>query len=99
MITEVQLESGATAITSDRWHLVHARYVFAGAKRPYLRSVHSEHNDRPACRVAARMLRQQLVTQEAGVAFDQRDEVFVRKPNFKSLKVSRSRCAMPSKPA
>lgn len=90
MISEVHTESGASAITSDQWHIIHARYTFDGAKRPYLRSVHSEHADRTACRRVARALREQLLAQENGVAMDQRDEVFVRKPGFKTLKVSRS---------
>jgi len=90
VIREVQTDAGSAAITSDQWHIIHSRYVFDGAKRPYLRSVHSEYEDRTACRQAARALRQQLLAQETGVAIDQRDEVFVRKPNYKSLKISRS---------
>jgi len=96
VISEVQTDSGGTAITSDHWHIVHARYVFDGATRPYLRSVHSEYEDRTACRHAARALRVHLIAQEKDVAPEKRDEVFVRKPNFKSLKIARSGHQRPS---
>ena len=91
MITEVLNSKGTAALTSDRWHVVHARFMFAGAKRPFLRSVHSEWSDRPSCRAAARALRAQLTESSAGVPRDERDQIFVCKPNFKSLKVATGR--------
>lgn len=99
MIREVETDSGAAAITSDQWHIVHARYVFDGAKRPFLRSVHGEYADRTACRLAARALRAQLAAQETGVAIEHRDEVFVRKPDYKTLRVARSGLHTPGESA
>ncbi len=91
MITEVTTSKGSSAITSDQWHVVHSRLTHAGAKRPYVRGIHSEHPDRTSCREAARALRVRLAAESAGVPEAERDEVFVCHPNFKSLKLAKSR--------
>ena len=91
MITEVQTAKGTAAITSDHWHVVHARWVAGESKRPFMRSIYSEHDDRAACRGAAKALRQKLMSEATRVPADERDEVFVRKPNFKSLKRAKAR--------
>ncbi len=86
MIREVVTDRGAPAITSDQWHVVHSRFVGPDNERPFLRSIHSEHVDRTACREVARTLRAQLSKGDAAIPAEERDEVFVRKPNFRSLK-------------
>jgi hypothetical protein len=86
MITTVDTRKGAEAITSDHWHVVHARFVGAAADLPFARSVTSEHDDRPSCIRAARTLVAQI-RRDAGVVPEaERDQVFVRRPGFKSLK-------------
>lgn len=47
----------------------------------------SEHDDRTACCAAARELRA-LLAKDSKMPLAQRDEVFVRKPNYKSLKAA-----------
>jgi hypothetical protein len=91
MILDVKTSKGVAAITSDHWHIVHSRLIEGGGKRPFSRIVHSEHADARACRKAARELRLKLATEAAGVPLEEQDEVFVRRPNFKSLKHARAR--------
>ena len=93
MITEVATSKGIAAVTSDQWHVVHSRLMFAGSKRPYSRGIHSEHTDRVSCGKAAKALRVRLAAESADVPVSERDEVFVCKPNFKSLKLAKSRRA------
>lgn len=90
MISEVQTKKGSAALTSDQWHVVHARFLFPGAKRPYLRSIHSEWPDRVSCRRAGKALRLELAKQSTGGEEREHDEVLLRKPNFKTLKVGRA---------
>jgi hypothetical protein len=91
VISPVQTAKGAEAITSDQWHLVHSRLLHPGERRPFVRSVHSEHADRVACRKAAKALRVQLAKDWAAVPEDERDEIFVRKPGYKTLKAAKTR--------
>ena len=91
MIQEVVTKKGAPAITSDQWHVVHSRLVDLRAKRPYVRGIHSEHADRISCRKAARILRAKLLADSAAAPDVERDEVFVRKPRFKTLKQAKAR--------
>ena len=91
MITEVQTSKGTPAITSDQWHTVHSRWLGGAAKKPFVRSVHSEHEDSVACRKAAKELRQKLAREAAGMPEAERDEVFVRKPGYKTLKRAKGR--------
>ncbi len=95
MIVDAVTARGAAALTSDHWHVVHARFARAGRKRPFERTIASEHDDRRACVVAAKLLREKVAA--AAVAADvpdaERDQVFVRQPNFRSLKHSKSRPA------
>jgi hypothetical protein len=90
MITEVETSKGSAALTSDHWHVVHSRFTFRGARRPFLRGIHSEWGDRKSCRTAAKALRMQLNRNGREVPETERDEVFVRKPNFKTLKVAKA---------
>ncbi len=90
MISEVLTEKGTPAVTSDQWHVVHSRFTFPGALRPFLRSIHSEWQDRPSCRNAAKALRARLNENDKGLPPAERDEVFVRKPNFKTLKIAKA---------
>ena len=89
MITEFFTSQGTAAITSDHWHVVHAHFVGGKRRRPFLRKVVSEHPDRAECKEAAKTLRASLRRAAKSVSPDDRDEVFVCRPNFKSLKSAR----------
>ncbi len=90
MIQTVQTKKGTKAITSDRWHVVHSHFKGKGGKLLFVRTVHSEHDDRVGCLAEARVLWGRLCgDKEAAEA--ERDEVFVCRPNYKSLERSRHR--------
>lgn len=73
--------------TSDRWHVVHARWNGEASDSPkFERSIVSEHDDRNAARRAADELGQSLSTALAVRPEAERDQIFVRPPTFKSLK-------------
>ncbi len=93
MIQEVVTKKGAAAITSDQWYVVHSRLVDRLGDLPYVRGIHSEHADRISCRKAAAALRTRLLAESASVPADERDEVFARKPRFKTLKAAPARRA------
>jgi hypothetical protein len=95
MITTVETRKGTEAITSDRWHVVHARFVGAQADLPFARSVSSEHDDRKSCVRAARALRAKVRKEAGTVPVAEQDQVFVRRPGFKSLKAARRRRQLP----
>ncbi len=95
MITEVKNSKGSEAITSDHWHVVHSRFTEAESKRPFSRLISSEHDDRADCVKAAQALRVKLRAGARGVPLDERDQVFVCRPGFKSLKLARTRRAKP----
>lgn len=86
MIVEVVTKKGAAAITSDQWYVVHSRRVERRDDTVFVRGIHSEHPDRASCRKAAAALREQLDAASSAVPADERDEVFARKPRFKTLK-------------
>ena len=94
MITSVKTSTGAEAITSDQWHVVHARFL-GGGKRPFSRSISSEHEDKLSCTKAATALWAKLRVDAKAVPADERDQVFVRRPGFKSLKLSKRRARRP----
>ncbi len=91
MIQEVVTTKGIPAITSDQWHVVHSRLTDVSGKRPYARGIYSEHADRLACQKAAKALRVKLAADGATAPEAERDEVFVCRPRFKTLKLARTR--------
>lgn len=95
MITEAKTSKGAEAITSDHWHVVHSRFVRAESKRPFSRIINSEHDDRATCVKAAQALRVKLRADAAEVPLDERDQVFMCRPGFKSLKWAKCRRVKP----
>jgi hypothetical protein len=95
MISEVQTSKGSRAITSDGWHVVHGRCTREKGKTWFVRAVSSEHENREECVRAARALRRKLAADHADRPAAERDEVLVRRPNFKSLERARQRHARP----
>jgi hypothetical protein len=77
------------SITSDRWHVVHARWSGNAAGVPsFARSITSEHADRATAIAAARALQTSLGSELATRPRLCRDQVFVRRPAFKTLKLA-----------
>ena len=91
MITAVKTRKGTDAITSDQWHVVHARFLGGDERGRFGRSISSEHVDRVACVKAARALVARIRAEAGDVPDDPRDQVFVRRPGFKSLKTANHR--------
>jgi hypothetical protein len=91
VIQAVKTSKGTEAITSDRWHVVHSHFTKSGEKAVFVRTVHSEHDDRNGCVAAARLLCGTLSDDNSAVPVAHRDEVFVCRPHYKSLERSRHR--------
>lgn len=93
MIQEVETSKGSPAITSDRWHVVLSHFDATGGGQPFSRTIVSEHASRSACRKAAAELLASMDAALAAAPEPQRDQVFARPPNYKSLKAVRRRRA------
>ncbi len=93
MIEQVKTSKGSDAITSDQWHVVRSRYQAAPTGFRWSRLVESEHATRALCVAAARELQQRIVAEAEARPAAERDEVFVRRPGFKSLESTRRRRA------
>jgi hypothetical protein len=97
MISEVLTSQGKPAITSDQWHLIESRFTRDSRKRPFARRIVSEHANRAVCREAARLMRERLATEGGAQPEAERTDVYVRPPNFKSLKHAKSPRPRPRK--
>jgi hypothetical protein len=85
---------GRPAITSDRWHVVHARCTSGVAAQPrFERTIVSEHDDRTGAADAARAFASSQEVEMAGREPDRRDQIFVCQPNYKSLKLAGRRAS------
>lgn len=86
MIRETRTPKATPAVTSDQWHVVHARYVAESeGPRPFARAIVSEHASRADAIRSARELLTTLRQDASARAQEQRDQVFVRRPGFVSL--------------
>ena len=98
MISETTSRKNQPALQSDRWHVVHARLsrtvVNANRSRSHAgeplfeRFIVSEHDDRTGAARAAEEIAVQLEEEMAGRAPESRDQIFVRKPGYKTLKTA-----------
>ena len=87
MIQDTLSRRQRPSLTSDRWHVVRAAWDGGSTTRPMFdRAIVSEHDDRDAARVAAKELESTLASAMAKRTPRSRDQVFVRRPDFKSLK-------------
>jgi hypothetical protein len=90
MIRDTVSRKNNDALTSDRWHVVHARWNGVERGQPrFERSIVSEHDDSDEAVVAARNIQGRLAGELVGREAERRDQIFVRRPGFKSLKVSK----------
>ena len=89
MIQETLSNKQRPALTSDRWHVVHARWSRKpSGQSTFLRSIVSEHEDRASAVQGARELVASLAAEMEMRPTSERDQLFVRKPGFRSLKTS-----------
>jgi hypothetical protein len=91
MIEQTETRRKLPAITSNRWHVVHAKWCGTPASEPFERQIVSEHEDRAQAVEAAKSLLHSLHRSGGERAAEQRDQVFVRRPNYKSLAFARRR--------
>lgn len=90
MIQETLNRQSTPAITSDLWHVVRARWNGEASGEPHFdRAIVSEHDDRTAANRAAKVLRILVAKEIPKRPLARRDQVFVRKPGYKSLKSAR----------
>ena len=91
MIEQTETRAKQPAITSNRWHVVHAKWCGTPKSEPFERSIVSEHDGRGEAVEAAKSLLQTLREAAGERPLEERDQVFVRRPNFKSLAYARRR--------
>ena len=89
MIQDTLSSKQRPAITSNRWHVVHARWSGERSTQPkFERSIVSEHDDQESAVHGARELVARLAAEMSARPLAERDQLFVRKPGFRSLKTS-----------
>jgi hypothetical protein len=74
------------AVTSDHWHVIHARWSGIPGTPRFERSIVSEHADSASALLAGRLLKSSLVPGMAARRVEARDQVMVRRPAAESLK-------------
>lgn len=90
MILEAVTRKNRPAITSDRWHvLIARRSASIESPRRFERAIVSEHDDHASALAAARELVARFAPEMAGRPRNERDQVLVRRPMRKSLKIAR----------
>ncbi len=92
MIVDTVTKRSRPAISSDHWHVVRAHWSGTPeSSSRFTRSIVSEHESREESVAAAKALAVSLALEGAAWPADERDSVFVRRPNFKSLRFARTR--------
>ena len=92
MIEDTLTTKKTPAITSNRWHVVQACWTGTQWTRPpFARRIVSEHDDRNEAVLAAEGLLRSLALASDNRPVAERDQIFVRPPNFKTLKFARRR--------
>lgn len=87
MIAESRNAAGHVVVSSDHWHVLHARWERNLTEAAHFtRTVVSEHASSASARVAAREFMLGLVLDLVERPLHLRDQVFVRKPRHESLK-------------
>jgi len=76
------------AVTSDQWHVIHARWSGAPGPARFELSIVSEHDDSASAVQAARELKSSLVPGMTARSKETRDQVIVRRPEAESPKNS-----------
>ena len=89
MIQEVLNQKNHLVVTSDRWHVLRARWTREKTDKPlYERAIISEHDDKESAFEAARGLVASFQAEMVGRERETRDQALVRRPGFRSLKIA-----------
>ena len=89
MIQEILNEQNHISVTSDRWHVLHARWTKKSPGKPlYVRAIISEHDDKESASKAARDLAASFQAEMVGREPETRDQALVRRPGYRSLKIA-----------
>ena len=92
MIQETLSRNSNPAITSDRWHVILARWSGKSKADPrFTRSIVSEHDDHASAVSAARRMLTSRADEMAKTPVATRDQILVRRPAYKSLVSARRR--------
>jgi len=86
MIRETISRKQTPAVTSDHWHVVHASWTGNTSEPRFVRAIVSEHDDREAAVNAARGLVSTLSAEMRTRPLASRDQIFVRRPDYRSLR-------------
>lgn len=90
MIRETKNDKNTPMVTSDQWHVLRARWTGESSSVPlYKRTIESEHVDRDSAADAAREIASTFDTEMAGRTRETRDQILVRRPGYKSLKLAK----------
>jgi len=90
MIRQTKNHKNSLVLTSDRWHVLRARWNGDSSGEPlYQRTIESEHEDSASAADAARTLVASFVTEMDGRTRETRDQVLVRRPGYRSLKIAK----------
>ena len=90
MIRELMNRKNSALLTSDRWHVLRARWTGgARADATYERTIVSEHDDSDSAARAGRELLASFQGEMLGRERKTRDQVLVRRPGYRSLKVAK----------
>ena len=92
MIQETLSRNSNPALTSDRWHVLLARWSGKSRVDPlFTRSIVSEHDDRASAVTAAEEMLSSHSAEMAACPVATRDQILVRRPAYKSLVNARRR--------
>ena len=90
MIREILNHKNSPVLTSDCWHVLRARWTGDASGEPlYQRTIVSEHEDSISATSAARTIVATFVAEMVGRKPETRDQVLVRRPGYKSLKIGK----------
>lgn len=88
MIKEKLNESRQVIVTSDHWHVIHARWSGAAGIPSFVLSIVSEHESSASALRAGRALKSALAKGMSARPREARDQVLVRRPDSESVKNS-----------
>lgn len=90
MIRETINREKSPALTSDLWHVVHARWSGDPSGEPrFVRSIVSEHEDSASAVTAGREMVSSFASEMADRPRARRDQILIRHPGYKSLKTAK----------
>lgn len=91
MIQESVNDKNHVLLSSDHWHVLRARWTGRPTGSPlYVRTIVSEHDDKASAVKAGYALVSSFQAEMDGRAPDARDKALVRRPGYRSLKISRT---------